>query len=220
MAQRKIAVIAGASGLIGGQLLQQLLESPHYARVISIGRKKLELKHEKLEQVISGFSDLKKFDFWTEANEVFCCTGTTMKKAGSREAFRKVDYDIPLQLAHAASLSNARFHLVSSIGADPASSNFYLHTKGETEAMLRHSGLSEIHIYRPSLLLGKRADFRLGEKLGIGLYRLFSWMMLGPLARYKGIEASAVASAMLYFSKRKASPGVYVHENSELRHLA
>jgi len=216
MAQRKIAVIAGASGLIGKHLLEQLLASPEYVRVISIGRRKPALQDEKLEPVISGFSDLKKFSFWTETNEVFCCIGTTMKKAGSKEAFRKVDYEIPVRLAEAAALADARFHLVSSIGASAESTNFYLRTKGETEAFLRSAGLRSVHIYRPSLLLGKREEFRFGERLGIVLYGAFSWLMLGPLRKYRGIQAAKVASAMLYFSLRKAETGFFVHENSEL----
>lgn len=216
MPQRKTAVIAGASGLIGSRLLEQLLGSPEYSRVISIGRRKLTLKDEKLEQVLSDFSDLKKYDFWTETRVVFCCIGTTMKKAGSKEAFRRVDYEIPVRLAEAASLADAQFHLVSSIGASAESSNFYLHTKGETEAFLRNAGLRSVHIYRPSLLLGKRSEFRFGEKLGIWLYGAFSWLMLGPLRKYKGIQASRVAAAMLYFSLCKPEAGVFVHENNEL----
>lgn len=220
MPQRKIAVIAGASGLIGSRLLEQLLGSPEYTRVISIGRRQLPLKNEKLEQLISDFSDLKKYDIWTETSVVFCCIGTTMKKAGSKEAFRRVDYEIPVRLAEAASLADAQFHLVSSIGASVTTSNFYLHTKGETEAFLRSAGLRSVHIYRPSLLLGKRAEFRFGEKLGTWLYGAFSWLMLGPLRKYKGIQADKVAAAMLHFSLAKTEEGVFIHENNELLDLS
>lgn len=216
MSQRKIAVIAGASGLVGGELLNLLLQNSEYERVISLGRRKLDVQHSKLEQIITDFSDIKKYEFWTEADVVFCCVGTTIKKAGSKENFRKVDVGIPKSLMDAAQLSSIQFHLISSIGANSDSKNFYLKTKGEVEDLLKISGIGEVHIYRPSILLGVRKEQRLGEKLGIVLNSLFSWLLIGKLKKYRGISASHLAQKMMFISLESQANGVYIHENDEL----
>src|SRR5690606_11170153 len=216
MLQRKIAIIAGASGLVGGNLLELLLQSPDYGRVISLGRRKLEIENPKLEQIITDFSDIKKYEFWTEADVVFCCVGTTIKKAKSQENFRKVDVGIPQALMDAAQLSNIKFHLISSIGANAESKNFYLRTKGEVESMLKLSGIEEVHIYRPSILLGVRKEQRVGEKLGIVINSLFSWLLVGKLKKYRGISAAHLAKKMMLFSLDSQANGIYIHENDEL----
>lgn len=219
MPQRKIAVIVGASGLVGNNVLKELLISENYSRVIAIGRSRLSVKHEKLEQIISDFEDIDNFDFWTETDVVFCCIGTTIKKAKSQEAFRKVDFDIPVSVIQASEMTKTQFHLISSIGAKKDSSNFYLRTKGELEEYLKLSDIYSIHIYRPSLLLGKRNEIRWGERFAIILNTLFSWLLLGSLKKYKGISVEHLAKVMVRISLQNPEKGIIIHENDELLEL-
>lgn len=216
MAQRKIAVLAGASGLVGQFLLDELLHSDEYEKVICLVRTKLPLRNDKLSQVITDFSDIKKYEFWTEVNSVFCCIGTTIKKAKSKENFRKVDIDIPKKLMEAALIADSDFHLISSIGANANSNNFYLKTKGEVEDYLKHSGIKCGHIYRPSGLLGNRKESRLGEKIGLGFLKLVSVFLIGSLKKYRGISAAHLAKKMMMYSLDSNTQGIVIHENEEL----
>lgn len=216
MAQQKIGIIAGASGLVGKSVLHYALESSSYERIICLVRTKMDIQHPKLEQVITDFSNIGSYAFWTEADTVFCCIGTTMKKAGSKEAFRKVDFEIPKALINAAHHTQTQFHLLSSIGADPKSNVFYLKTKGEIEDYLIYSGIFSGHIYRPSLLIGKRDEFRFGEKMAILFNSLFSFLFFGPLKKYRGIKAEQVAEIMVKNSEQESEMGIQIHENVDM----
>ncbi|NHB67756.1 hypothetical protein G8O23_03565 [Bacteroidales bacterium M08MB] len=134
----------------------------------------------------------------SEINYAFCCLGTTMRKAGSREAFRKVDFDMVVDFAQKAKTAGIeRFAVVSSIGANPKSKNFYLKTKGQVEEELKKIGFARLVIVRPSLLLGKRNERRIAEDIGKVLYSIFSILFIGPLKKYKGIKDEDVAKAMI-----------------------
>ncbi|MFD2614318.1 oxidoreductase [Paenibacillus gansuensis] len=220
-AMSKIALIAGASGLIGQELLQMLLNIGVYREVIALVRRELPLQHGKLRQAVVDFDGLDKLDRSVlSADDVFCCLGTTIKKAGSKEAMYRIDAEYPLALACAARSAGAsQYIVVSSIGADANSSNFYLRTKGAMEEGLRAQGFAALHIMRPSLLLGERQEFRFGERAAAVLAKPLSVLLAGPLRKYRPVQASVVARAMLHAAQREPR-GVSVHESETLPALA
>jgi uncharacterized protein YbjT (DUF2867 family) len=210
------ALVAGASGLVGGLLLDALLESPLYREVCSLGRRPLPKQHPQLTQRTVDFARLEG-EALPPADDAFCCLGTTIKKAGSQEAFRAVDHDAVLAFAKAARKAGARrFLLVTALGANPRSRVFYNRVKGETEEDLKALGFESLIILRPSLLLGERAESRPGERVAVVVTQV-----LGPLLRpFSGrpIEARTVARAMLALA-RDATGGVRVAQSGELQQL-
>lgn len=214
------AWIAGASGLVGGLLLLQLLEAPEYDQVVALGRGPLDLVHPKLRQVTVDFTALDQLaDDWP-CDDAFCCLGTTIRRAGSRENFRAVDHGAVLALAWAAQRHGARrFLVVTALGADARSRFFYNRVKGETEDALQVLDFSTLAIFRPSLLLGTRAEFRLGERLGHVLLWLAEPLLLGRWRRYRAIEAAVVARAMLRCSYGRPGRGVLVFPSEEIQDL-
>jgi uncharacterized protein YbjT (DUF2867 family) len=214
--ETRTALVAGASGLVGGLLLDGLLESPLYREVCSLGRRPLPKQHAKLTQRIVDFAQLEA-EALPATDDAFCCLGTTIKKAGSQEAFRAVDHDAVLTFARAARKAGARrFLLVSALGADPRSRIFYNRVKGEAEEGLKSVGFESLVLLRPSLLLGDRAESRPGERAAI-----VATKVLGPLLRpFSGrpIEAKTVARAMLTLAKTSAA-GTRVAPSGELHEL-
>jgi uncharacterized protein YbjT (DUF2867 family) len=194
----KTAILLGASGLVGGSCLQALIEDPHYAHVTALNRRApTRPAHRKLAQKVANFEALIPADF-QGADDIFCALGTTIRKAGSQEAFRRVDLEYPLAAARAARQAGAtQFVLVSSVGADAASKNFYLRTKGEVERELAKVGFRALNVFRPSLLLGKREEFRFGERMMTALAPVFNLAMLDGLRRYRAISAAVVGRAMV-----------------------
>ena len=194
----KTAIIAGATGLVGEQLLQQLLADPVYGKVIAILRKPLEMIHEKLEQHVIDFGQLPGAISGLTADHGYCCLGTTIKAAGSKEKQYIIDHDYVVAFAagcQAAAVS--RFAVVSSIGADATSSNFYLRTKGEMERDIQKIPFKAIYILRPSFLLGERKEIRAGEKAAIVLMKVLGPLMIGGLKKYRGVQATDVARMMI-----------------------
>jgi len=211
----KTAVIAGSSGLIGGILTKLLLEDKRYSKVISLGRRKLDISDPKLEQKIVDFNNLDEVDL--ACDDVFCGLGTTIKQAGSQANFRKVDFNYPANLAERSQVCGAkRFLLVSSLGADSKSKVFYSKVKGETEAVIAQVGLETVHIFRPSILLGARKEFRMGELLGKAAMKGLGFMMLGRLKKYRAIQASTVAKSMLYYANQP-EVGLFIHESNQIQ---
>lgn len=215
---KKTAIVAGASGLTGSFLLQLLAQDKTFDRIIVLSRKAMKPALPKVREVVVDFDNLGRYEFWPDAHVLFCCIGTTIKKAGSKEEFRKVDFDIPLKLAEQCAHYNIDFHLMSSIGAKADSGTFYLKTKGEIEEALKHVGLNTLYIYRPSILLGPRRERRLGESIGKFFTALFSIFLLGPLKKYRGINIVTVAKAMIKNAKTP-EPGVHVLESDEIKKL-
>lgn len=191
------AILVGARGLTGRILLQKLLDDPHFEKIYILGRKSAGVKHPKVVEHITQFNDLDRFSFWPECDVLFCCIGTTMAKAGSKEAFRKVDFDIPVNLARYCALFNIDFYLMSSLGADVNSQNFYLKIKGETEKAVLNAGISTVKIFRPAVLLGKRKEIRPGEEAGRLFLKLLKPFLRGRFRRYMPVNASSVADAMI-----------------------
>jgi len=195
--KQKTALIAGATGLIGKTLLNCLLEADVYNKVIVLTRKPLLIENEKLKQVIVDFNNLSQYKLELKADDVFCCLGTTIKKVGTQEAFKKVDLVYPMEIAQLTKENGAQqFLVVSSMGASSKSSIFYSQVKGTMENEIQRIGFESVHFFRPSLLLGKRAEFRLGEYFGTVFFKLFSWLFVGKLKKYRGIQAATVARAM------------------------
>jgi len=192
----KTALIAGASGLTGKQCLFKCLESEAYSKVIALVRSKLHLKHPKLEQVVVDYD--KPETLAIAADDVYCCLGTTIKKAGSKEAFRRVDYAYPLELAKQTLTKGATgFFLVSAIGADKHSAIFYSRVKGELEENLSALPFKKIGVVRPSLLMGTRTEFRLGERIAQLLFKPLGILFVGPLINYKPVKDTEVAQSLL-----------------------
>ena len=217
----RTALIAGATGLVGGFLLRQLLAAPEYDRVISLGRRSLDLAHPKLTQVIADFAALEKTTADLPCDDAFCCLGTTIKRAGSQAAFRAVDHVAVLAFAWAARRNGAqRFFVISSLGANARSRVFYNRVKGETEEALEVLAFKTLAIFRPSLLLGPRPETRLGERVGEVIMWLAEPLLLGGLRQYRAIEAEVVARAMLRCSFGQAGQGVLIFPSDEIQDMA
>jgi len=194
----RTALLAGATGLVGKLCLEELLAASLYDRVLAVSRRPLDREHPKLHVAVTDFDRLDHLDAGIRATDAFCCLGTTIAKAGSQERFRKVDYEYTLRFARLARLRGAeRFVLISSIGAASGARSFYLKVKGETEAAVSTIGYPTLVILRPSLLLGSRPERRPLEQLAQAALRRLSWAMVGPLRRFRPIEAAVVARAMV-----------------------
>ncbi len=210
----KTALVAGSSGLIGSQLLSLLLEDNRYGKIIAISRRPLEFTHPKLENVVLDFDQLKQHSQALKSDDIFCCLGTTIKKVKTKEAFRKVDFDYPVELARIGKEQGAgNFLLVSALGANRNSSLFYNQVKGEVENAIAKIGIPTLHFFRPSLLVGPRLEQRSGEEAAKWIYKIFGFII--P-AKYMSIESIKVARAMIYFAQEKVK-GVIIHESKELQ---
>ncbi len=209
----KVALLAGSTGLIGNQLLELLLADSHYSKIIALSRKPLSIVHPKLENIVLEVEQLENHS-QLKADDVFCCLGTTMKQAGSKAAFRKVDFDYPFQLAKILKANGAQqFLLVSALGANKNSGIFYNQVKGEIEEAIASVGFRAFHIFRPSLLVGPRKEKRSGEDAAKIVYKIFGFLI--P-KKYKGIESIKVARAMQVLAKKELS-GVFVYESNALQ---
>ncbi|WP_442603237.1 oxidoreductase [Paenibacillus sp. KN14-4R] len=202
----KTAWIIGGTGLVGQQLVDQALRHAQYDRVVMLVRKRKELDHPKLEQQEIDFAKLADYEFAMQGDDVFCCLGTTQKKAGSQQAFRLVDHDYPLYVARTAKMQGARsFLIITAMGASVHSSIFYSRVKGELEQHLKELGLNALHIFRPSLLTGNRTEHRSGEKYAAKLFQVINFLLVGPLRKYRSIDAAVVARAMLHTANESVS---------------
>ena len=213
-------LIAGASGLVGNELLQLTLTNEAINSIHLVNRRILEIQHPKLEQHIVDFSDLKNLNCSVPIDTVFCSLGTTIKNAGSKEKFKAVDYDYVVNLAKwAESNGVGKFIVVSAMGADSRSTIFYSKIKGEMQEVLSTLHIPSISILQPSLLMGNRQEFRLGEQIGISIMNILNVLFVGPFKKYKAIHAITVATAMLNLSKMKAL-GITISSNDKLFEIA
>jgi uncharacterized protein YbjT (DUF2867 family) len=194
----KIVMLAGASGLTGQQALEALLEANDIARVLAVSRRPLGREHSKLANRIVKFEALESQLKGAACDAALCCLGTTMRRAGSQENFRAVDLEVVLAFARAAKAANARrFVVISSVGADPDSRNFYLRTKGEMEQALEGVGFESLDILQPSLLLGARAEMRPLELLAMLTMPLINPLLGGKYEAYRAVPVRTLAAAML-----------------------
>jgi uncharacterized protein YbjT (DUF2867 family) len=206
-------LILGATGLVGRELLQLLLADDETSRVVVLARRPTGVRHAKLDERVIDLAEMDRHTDAFAVDDIFCTLGTTIKVAGSQERFRFVDHDLPLQAAKLGLANGAKHYLiVTALGANGRSRVFYNRVKGEVEDDLRALGYPRLTIARPSLLLGDRDEFRLGERI----FERLGWLM--PPA-YKPIHARDVARALVVLS-RDETPGVRVVESRELRRLA
>lgn len=215
------AVIIGASGLTGSNLLDLMLQDDHFGTVRVLVRKRLSLDHPKLQQEIVDFNNLDDYtNKLGNGDSIFCCVGTTQKKVkGDKAAYEKIDHDIPINAARiGVEKGYKKFVVISSVGADPSSGNFYLRLKGKTENDIKQFPFDTISILRPSMLLGKRKESRPAEKIGQILMQAFSFTFIGSLKKYHPIKAKDVARAMIAESKQSHS-GVQILEYEEIMKL-
>jgi uncharacterized protein YbjT (DUF2867 family) len=209
-------VIAGASGLVGGLVLDQLCADPEVESVTSVGRRTLERAEPKLRQLTVDFANLAPTAL-PAADVALCALGTTAKKAGSAAAFRAVDFDAVVNFARAAhAAGTARLVVVSALGANPRAHGLYNKVKGEAEAALREVGFASLAILRPSLLLADRTESRPAERAAIVVSRALSPLM--SLFDGRPIDAQRVVHAMVRIAKA-AEPGTRVYESGELQKL-
>jgi len=201
------ALVLGASGLVGAALLARLLDDPRYTAVRVLARRALPQRHPNLSVEIVDFERLDAHAPAFAADDVFCCLGTTLRQAGSRAAFRRVDFDYVLAAARlCAQASAGHFLWISAVGASPASPAFYSRVKGELEAAIARLPLRRWTALRPSLLLGARAERRAGEAFAAAVARPLAPVFVGPLRRYRPIAADDVAAAMLALAHGAAPP--------------
>ncbi len=206
----KIAALFGATGLTGKSLLQQLTENDDYIKIIVFNRNLQNYNHNKIDEVSLDWNNIERIKNQLIADELFCCIGTTIKKAGSKKAFLQVDFHIPVTLAQIAENNKInKFLIVSSLGANPKSKNFYLQTKGKMEEEVLKFNIPKIHFFRPSILLGKRNEFRTGEEFGKIAMKIFNPLMIGSLRKYKAIPASIVAGAMIKVASANSSKIIF-----------
>lgn len=211
----KTALVAGATGLVGKQLMYKLLENDNYKHVYILVRKLLEIKNEKLTQIIVNYNNLSGINSDIRPTDVFCCLGTTIAKAGSQEAFYTVDFTFVQQLAKEFKNRGAsNFMLISAVGASADASLFYSRTKGEIEQAIRQLDYAGFHAFRPSLLLGQREDFRLAERFAIGFAMLLQPCMIANFAKYKPIHAAMLADSMILRSL-ESKKGNFVRESPD-----
>jgi uncharacterized protein YbjT (DUF2867 family) len=214
------AIIAGSTGLIGSKLLQILLRETFYDEVLILVRKKIDLDHKKLTQLVVNFDQLDSYADAITGHALFSCLGTTNKKTPDKTVYGHIDHDYPVHLAQLA-LKNGieQYHLVSSIGADTASSFFYTKTKGETEAGIRQIGLPALFIYRPSMLTGNRQEKRSMEKALIAFYKIIDPLLFGSWKKYRSIAGETVAMAM-YKQSTKNNTATFIYESDKIKQLS
>ncbi|MDO8268093.1 MAG: NAD(P)H-binding protein [Moraxellaceae bacterium] len=192
------AILIGATGLVGGHCLRELLASPAYDKVIAVTRRPLKLRHEKLQTIEIPFDQLGEALADIKADDAFCCLGTTIRQAGTKAEFHKVDYGYAYEFAHRMQANGAgHFLLVSALGARAGSPVFYNRVKGTLENDIRSLGFSCLTIFQPSFLLGDRAEARIGEALGARLSTLIAPLLRGPLRAAHPVKGADLAAAMV-----------------------
>ena len=206
----KKAIVAGASGLIGGHLLEILLEADTYNEVLILVRKKIDFTHPKLTQLITDFDQIENHSPSITGDAVFSCLGTTRSKTPDRNEYYRIDHDYPLRLAKMAKANGVKqFHLVSSIGANPNSGTFYIRLKGETERDISALNFYSSFMYEPSMLTGREYETRYGEVFFEGLFKVVNHLLIGNWKKYRSVSGAAVAGAM-YDQSLKDEPGQWI----------
>ena len=209
----KTAIVAGATGLIGRELVQKLILSDEYRMIYLISRRATGFTHEKIMELITDFDHLSELKIGEPIDDAFCALGTTMKQAGSREQFKRIDYHYVVSFAtFARQLGASHFLVISSMGAGPKSPAFYNRVKGATEQALINIGFNHLVILRPSLLLGNRTEFRLAEKLSGVLMKGLNFMIPD---NYKAIRGEKVAGYMLNMAHEQTKP-IRIVESGEM----
>ena len=213
------ALVAGGTGLVGGHLVNILVHSNEFDTVKVLVRKGSNFHRDEVETIEVDYDRLEDHRESLKADVVFCCLGTTIKKAGSKDNFRKVDHDYPLALAKICLENGSRqYNLITANGANSGSMFFYNKVKGEVEEAITALSFSSLHIFRPSFLLGARKEKRFGEVVGGAISRILDPVLVGSFTKYKAIKADIVAKGMVHFSNI-APGGLQVIESDRIREL-
>ena len=214
----KTALLFGSSGLIGSHILFKLIKNNSYHKIKLFVRSDPKMNDKKLEIIKTDFNNLKNYKEYIKGDDCFFCIGTTKKKAPNKDEYRRVEYEIPLEIAQIAKSNSVNsFVYVSSISANPKSSSTYLKNKGEVEEELKKLNFPILGILRPSFLMGKRKEKRVAEKIGILFFRMISPLFLGPLKKMKPIHSVKVANAMIKIANKNVQQSVF--ESNEIANL-
>lgn len=213
----KSALVLGSSGLIGSLLLEKLFNHPDYSTIITIVRKPQQINHPKLIEIVTDFNSDINLDDIETINSIFSCLGTTRKKTPDLDAYHKIEVDIPNQFAKIGNQKGlTKFHYISAVGANANSSNFYLKMKGEAEETLQKNTIKQLFLYRPSLLIGNRAEYRLAENISSKVFPLINFFLRGKLSKYKSIEAGKVAQSLIENDLHSTSNKVSILHYNEI----
>ncbi len=196
--ETKTAIVFGATGLVGSHLLSLLEQDSRYSHIKVFGRSKPKFTTDKVEFFLGDLRNPERLAFQLTGDDLYICLGTTIKAAGSKPEFRRIDLELPVKVAELAKKNGiSTLAVISSVGADANSRNFYLSVKGEMENQLTALNFPQTVILRPAMLLGKRNEFRLGEAIGKPIFKAFGFLFHGKLRRYRPVEASDVAATMI-----------------------
>jgi uncharacterized protein YbjT (DUF2867 family) len=216
--ENKTAIVFGATGLVGNLLLEELIKNGQYSCIRIFVRQSTGFSYPGLEEIITDFSDIKAEGTKLRGDDLFICLGTTIKKAGSVENMEKIDRDLPVEIANIARRNGIkRVAVVSSIGADKGSRNYYLRIKGEMEAGILDAGFEKVVVVRPSMLMGERKEKRPGEIAGKVVMQVFRPVLSGKLLRFRAIHAKDVAKAMILLLDMES--GKQIFESDELQRI-
>ncbi len=216
----KTAVVFGSTGLVGKTLVEQVLSNPKYRQVLCVNRRQQNIDDHRYKEIIDDLLDVKNLDDIRFGEDVFCCLGTTIKKAGNKAKFEKIDFDLPVEIGKIAEKKKVKHYIVvSSIGSQADSNNFYLRTKGRMEEAVQKLVIPQITIVRPSMLLGHRKEFRFGEELGKVVMKIFKPLISGKWKKYRAIHADDVAKAMIIIANSEPT-GQVIFESKELQEIA
>ena len=214
----KTALIFGSSGLVGKSLLNQIINNSNYSKVKIFVRSSLEISDQKVEIINTDFKDLEKIKNLIIGDDCFFCIGTTKKNSPDKNEYRRVELDLPKKIAQISKSNNVKsFIFVSSGFADPKNSGDYLKFKGLVEEEIKSLNFNKIGILRPSFLLGDRKEKRVGEKIGIFIFKLLSPLFIGPIKKMKPIESEKVAKAMIQIANNNIQQKIF--ESNEISDL-
>ncbi|MDC1128710.1 NAD(P)H-binding protein [Candidatus Pelagibacter sp.] len=214
----KIALLFGASGLVGNHLLNQLISNNNYSKIKLFVRSSIDISDPKIEIIQTDFNNLENHKEDIKGDDCFFCIGTTKKNSPDKNEYKRVELEVPKQIAQIAKSNSVNsFVFISSGYADPKSSGDYLRFKGEVEEELKRLNFSKLGIMRPSFLLGDRKEKRIGEKIGIFVFKLLSPLFVGPLKKMKPIHSATVAKAMIAVTQNNNSKIIF--ESNEISEI-
>ena len=215
----KTAIIFGSSGLVGSNLLNQIINNSNYSKIKIFVRSSPDIINTKVEIINTDFNNLEKYKNLINGDDCFFCIGTTKKNSPNKDDYRRVELDLPIQIAQISKSNNVKsFIFVSSGFADPNNSGDYLKFKGLVEEEIKNLDFEKIGILRPSFLLGTRKEKRIGEKIGIFIFKLLSPLFVGPIKKMKPIHSEIVARSMIKIANSDLQKTVF--ESNEIVELS